>query len=92
MGVFHALPISSLQPDSLSVNQVIRSTENWRRATHLFWKFDCGDVIGINSALGALKEGGHWDDAIGLLQFAALKRLQPDVISNTEVMSTLSYE
>ena len=92
MGVLHALPISSLQPDSLSVNQVIRSTESWQRATHLFWKFGCGDVIGINSALGALKEGGRWDDAIALLQFSALRRLQPDVISSTEITSTLSYE
>lgn len=92
MGVLHALPISSLQPDSLSVNQVIRSTQSWQRATHLFWKFGCGDVIGINSALGALKEGGRWDDAIALLQFSALRRLQPDVISSTEITSTLSYE
>eukprot|EP00434_Breviolum_minutum_P011599 symbB.v1.2.010231.t1/scaffold667.1/size175007/14 len=89
VGVLHALPISSLQPDSLSVNQVIRSTESWQRATHLFWKFGCGDVIGINSALGSLKEGGRWDDAIALLQFSALRRLQPDVISSTEITSTL---
>lgn len=86
MDLLCAFPTSSLQSDSLSVNQVIRSMENWRWAARLF-SSDARDLIGANSALGVCGEHGHWEVALALLQSAVLKRLHPDAVSSTEVMS-----
>ena len=83
LGLLHAFPASSLQSDSLSVNQVIRSS-SWRWAVRLTEDFH--DVIGVNSALGACAASGRWDGAVALLQAAVLGRLHPDAVSNTEVM------
>ena len=85
MDLLCAFPTSSLQSDSISVNQVIRSMENWRWAVRLF--SSARDLIGANSALGVCGEQGHWGVALALLQSAVLKRLHPDTVSSTEVMS-----
>ena len=60
--------------------------ENWRWAVRLF-SSDARDLIGANSALGVCGEHGHWGVAVALLQSAVLKRLHPDAVSSTEVMS-----